>query len=288
MLLYRSALHNFCMPAMVACCIVCSPAVAAKAIEGSLDALRAELNLRYLDSSHWGRIQDYLDNMRRSGSANWTDQQGRNLLDFCLSELPGCDALLVHKILMAGLDPNHAAGATLRTPLHHAATNNDYRMALRLMAFGASTDVKDKDGLRPVDMTRHPQLRVLLRRGYPVELQSEEALEAWEKARQGDAAAMWELSGYYNDDTGIHSTYMSKWAKAEQGSDVDEREKTAWVEQAAARGVAAAQYDLGLRLLFGKGVPQDAAKGRALIRAAATQGLESAATFLRENPAPES
>lgn len=288
MMTYRSLLYHFCVPSVVAACIVSSPAAAASAVEAPLDALGTELKHRYLESPHWDRIQEYLDNIRRSGSSDWTDQQGRNLLEFCLSELPGCDALLVHKILMTGLEPDHAAGSMLRSPLHYAARNNDYRMALRLLAFGARADVKDKAGLRPVDMTRHPQLRVLLRRGYPVELQSEEALLAWEKARQGDAVAMWELSGYYNDDTGMHSTYMSKWAKAEQGGDVDEREKIAWVEQAAARGVAAAQYDLGLRLFFGKGGSQDAAKGHGFIRAAASQGLEPAAAFLRENPVPES
>lgn len=284
---HYSFLNLFCAPVVAICCIVCPSAAAADGLDSGLNALAGSLAARYMDSPQWPALHSYLLNMRSSGNANWRNRQGCSLLEYCLRELPGCDARLVHQLLLTGLDPNTAEPATGLTPLHRAASANDYRMALRLLAFGAKAAAKDKNGCCPVDLTTHPQLRVLLRRGYPVELQSDEALSAWEKACGGEAAAMWEVAGYYNDDTGIHSAYMSKWAKAEQG-DADELEKLAWVEQAAANGVAAAQYDLGLRMLFGRGVSADSARGYALIQAAAGQGMESAIEFLRENPNPES
>lgn len=284
---HHSFLPFICAPVVAVSCIVCPAAQAADGLETGLHELEGVLSARYGTASQWPSLSSCINNMRSSGNANWTDLSGNNLLAFCLISLPDCDAALVHKILLAGLDPNQAEPATGMTPLHRAALAGDYRMALRLLAFGAKADAKDKKGRRPIELTRHPQLRALLRRGYPVELQSDEALEAWEKACRGDSAAMWELSRYYNDDTGIHSAYISKWAKTEQGADADELEKLAWVEQAAAKGEPAAQYDLGLRLMFGRNVPQNAAKGYALIQAAANQGHESAVEFLKENPSPE-
>lgn len=284
----HSFLQFIYAPAVALSCIVCPAAASTADFDARLNELTGSLAARYIASPQWPTLHSYLLNMRSSGKSNWTNRQKYSLLEYCLSELPGCDAALVHKLLLAGLDPNLPGAATGLTPLHYAAKAGDYRMALRLMAYGAKADARDKDGRSPADMTSHPQLRVLLRRGYPVELQSDEALVAWEKAREGDAAAMWELSRYYNDDTGIHSTYMSKWAREEQGGDADELEKLAWVEQAAAGGVAAAQYDLGLRLLFGRGVQADSAKAYSLIQAAGNQGLESAVEFLKENPNPES
>ena len=283
----HSYLKLFCAPVVAVCCIVCPSSVAADELDARLHALTESLAARYKDSPQWSVLHSYLLNMRSCGNANWRNRQGLSLLEYCLRELPGCDAALVHQLLLTGLNPNTAEPSTGLTPLHLAASANDYRMALRLLAFGARATAKDKNGRTPANLTSHPQLRVLLRRGYPAELQSDEALSAWEKACGGEAAAMWKVAGYYNDDTGIHSTYMSKWAKEEPG-DADELEKLAWVEQAAAKGVAAAQYDLGLRMLFGRGASADSAKGYALIQAAANQGLESAIDFLRENPNPES
>lgn len=283
---YHSFLHVFCAPVVALCCAVCPNAVADTGIDARLNELTGSMAARYKDTPQWPVLHSYLLNMRSSGNANWLNRQGCSLLEYCQRELPGCDASLVHQLLLAGLDPNQAERSTNQTPLHRAAKANDYRMALRLLAFGARPGAKDSNGRRPVDMTTHPQLRVLLRRGYPVELQSDEALTAWEKACGGEAPAMWKVAGYYNDDTGIHSAYMSKWAKAEQGGDADALEKLAWVEQAAARGVPAALYDLGLRQMFGMGVQQDAAKGHAHIQAAAKQGYEPAIEFLKENPAP--
>lgn len=283
---HHSVLSFFCAPFVVMCCTASPTAAVDTGIDSRLNELTGSLAARYKQSPQWSVLHSYLLNMRSSGNANWLNRQGVSLLEYCLHELPGCDASLVHQLLLAGLDPNLSDRSTGLTPLHRAARAGDYRMALRLLAFGAKSDAKDKKGLLPVDMATHPQLRVLLRRGYPVELQSDEALAAWEKACRGDSTAMWALSRYYNDDTGIHSAYMSKWAKAEQGGDADELEKLAWVEQAVAKGVPAAQYDLGLRQMFGRGVQQDAEKGHGLIQAAAKQGYEPAVEFLKETPAP--
>ena len=283
---HHSFLSLISVPAVAISCIVSPTAGAADAFEARLDELGCVLSARYATSPQWTALSAYLTNMRSSGNANWSDSSGDSLLVYCLRELPDCDALLVHKLLLSGLDPNLPESSTGLTPMHRAASVGDYRMALRLLAFGAKPDAKDKKGRRPLEMTTHPQLRSLLRRGFPVELQSDEALTAWEKACGGNAAAMWEVAGYYNDDTGIHSAYMCKWARTEQGGDADEREKFAWVEQAAARGVAEAQYDLGLRYLFGRGVPENAHRGYALIQSAGKQGLESALEFLKENPIP--
>lgn len=285
---HHSFLPFICAPVVAVSCIVSPPAQTADGLEAGLNELDRVLSARYSAAPQWLVLSSYIKNMRSSGNANWTDRSGNNLLACCLASLPDCDASLVHKILLAGLDPNQAEPATGMTSLHRAALAGDYRMALRLLAFGAKADTNDKKGHRPIELTRHPQLRALLRRGFPVELQSDEALEAWEKACRGDSAAMWKLSRYYNDDTGIHSAYISKWAKAEQGSDVDELEKIAWVEQAASKGEAEAQFDLGLRLVYGKGVPQNTEKGYHYLRSAAASGLETARDFLNDNPYPES
>ena len=190
----HSFLQFFCTPVVAISCIVCPAAASTADFDTRLNELTAVLSQRYVGSPQWPALHNYLLNMRSSGKANWTNRQKYSLLEYCLSELPDCDAALVHKLLLAGLDPNLPGAATGLTPLHYAAKAGDYRMALRLMAYGAKADARDKDGRRPADITSHPQLRVLLRRGYPVELQSDEALVAWEKAREGDAATMWELS----------------------------------------------------------------------------------------------
>lgn len=283
---HSTLLRALCAPVVAITCIVCPSAEATEGFEIKLQNLTDELAQKYFGTLEWPDLYNYLENMKASGNPSWTDQYGNTLLEHCLWKLPTCDARIVHQILLAGVDPNLPERSTNLTPLHRAAAANDYRKALRLLAFGAKIDAKDKLGRTPLDMTRHPQLRALLRGGYPVELLNDTALNAWKKACQGDADAMWEVAGYYNDDTGINSVYISKWASDEQGADVDELEKIAWVEQAAAKGHAKAQFDMGTRLVNGIGVTQDVHKGYGYIYTAENKGVESASEYLRENPQP--
>ena len=280
-------LRALCAPVVAVTCIVCPSADATEGFEIKLQTLSDELAQKYFGTLEWPDLYNYLVNMKASGNPSWTDRYGNTLLEHCLWKLPHCEAHIIHQVLLTGVDPNLPERSTNLTPLHRAAAANDYRKALRLLAFGAKIDTKDKLDRTPADMTRHPQLRALLRGGVPVELLHEKAHNIWKKACQGDANAMWEVAGYYNDDSGINSGYISKWAKEEMGADVDEREKIAWVEQAAAAGHAQAQFDLGLRLVNGIGVTQDVHKGYGYIYAAEKKGLAAASEYLRENPQPD-
>ena len=208
-----------------------------------LNRLSEEMAGRYLGTPHWPTLNTYLTNMRSTGNATWTDRYGNSLLEYSLLELPGCDAQLVHLMLLAGVDPNLAERSTNLTPLHRAANANDYRMALRLIAFGAKTDAQDKLNRTPADLTGHPQLHRLLKNKQPIELLSEASINTWKKACSGDAAAMFEMAEYYNAASGLHCADMSKWAKKEQASP-NEQESVAWLEQAALLGHKDAQSEL--------------------------------------------
>jgi hypothetical protein len=223
--------------------IVVASATASTEHNHYLNRLSEELAGRYLGTPHWPTLKTYLSNMRSTGNATWTDRYGNSLLEYSLLELPGCDAQLVHLMLLAGVDPNLAERSTNLTPLHRAANANDYRMALRLIAFGARTDAQDKLNRTPADLTGHPQLRRLLINKQPIELLSEASLNTWKKACTGDAAAMFEMAEYYNAASGLHCADMSKWTKKEQASP-NEQESVAWLEQAALLGHKEAQSEL--------------------------------------------
>lgn len=277
-------LRTLCLPTVVLVCSVC-PSAAATPNFDLRSALCTELAERYFGSPQWPTLYNFLSEMEKSGNVNRTDRSGDTLLGYCLRELPSCDARLVQQLLLAGLDPNRPEPATGLTPLHRAALVGNYRLALRLLAFGADVRAKDKNGRTPAELTEHPRLRDLLLGKHPGELRSERAIAAWKKACSGDVAAMWEIAGYYNDDIGEDATYFGEWATDEEG-DPDELEKFSWVEQAAARGYAKAQFDLGMRKVFSRGVPEDISGGYALIAAAQAGGLEAAGDFIRENPEP--
>jgi TPR repeat protein len=208
-----------------------------------LNRLSEEMAGRYLGTPHWPTLNTYLSNMRSTGNATWTDRYGNSLLEYSLLELPGCDAPLVHLMLLAGVDPNLAERSTNLTPLHRAANANDYRMALRLIAFGARTDAQDKLNRTPADLTGHPQLRRLLINKQPIELLSEASINTWKKACAGDASAMFDIAEYYNAASGLHCADMSKWTKKEKANP-NEQESVAWLEQAALLGHKDAQSEL--------------------------------------------
>lgn len=283
---YTSILHALCIPTVALTCTV-SPAATSDKLSSDIVELSAELSHRYYGHPQWPNLYNYLTKIQSTGNPSWRDARGNSLLEYCMQELPDCDARLVHRILLIGVTPNPAERTAKLTPLHRAAQANDYRMALRLLAFGAKADSKDNKGRTPAQLTTHPQLKALLRQAKPQELTSAEALTAWKKAVNGDVAAMAEVAGYYNDDTGLHSTYMSQWCKDEQGADVDELEKIAWLEQAAAKGHSQAQFNLGLRMLYGRGMQQNESRAYTLIIAAQKQGNEDATEFLKENPIPD-
>lgn len=288
---YRNILQSICLPIVAMTCTVCPAAADTNELDFKINELTGELAQRYFGTRHWPVLYEYLSKMHAEGNANVTDAYGNNLMEYCLLNIKDFDARMAHKILLCGLNANMTERSTNLTPLHRAAAANNYRMVLRLLAFGAERSVTDKIDRTPADMTTHQQLVDLLNGGHPAELLSKRAIAAWEKACQGDADAMWELAGYYNqhnwdDESGQDATYLSQWAKDERGADMDELEKIAWIEQAAALGHAKAQYDLGMRMVYGIHMPEDAIKGYALICAAENKGLESASEFLKENPAP--
>lgn len=57
-----------------------------------------------------------------------------------------------------------------------------------------------------------------------------------------------------------------------------------YFESASGQGYPSAQYEYGLALLHGVGVPQDAKEGARLIRAAASAGNETAQEYIQSEP----
>ena len=111
----------------------------------------------YTDTPHYDFVQTCL-----KGKPSTTDKQGRTLLLYCLQEVPEVYfAKQVHWLLMTGQNPNAVIPATGQTALHLAAERNDYRLALRLLAFGADYRVRDKKGRTPAALALMPQLRAL-------------------------------------------------------------------------------------------------------------------------------
>ena len=61
-----------------------------------------------------------------------------------------------------------------------------------------------------------------------------------------------------------------------------------WYRKAAEQGHAEAQYNLGIMLHTGDGIPQDKAQGVQWLRKAAAQGYPEAQEYLEELPKAES
>ena len=230
----------------------------------------------YADSPHWDFMQTSLN-----GNPAATDKQGRTLLLYCLQELPEINfAAQAHQLLLAGQNPNAVIPATGQTALHLAAQRNDYRLALRLLAFGANCRVRDKQGRTPAAVAALPQLRALLRTGTPVELKSDEACDTHAAACAGDAVAQYKMSLFYSDGTGEHADSMSDWVQDPITPDPDAAESRAWLEQAAAADEPRALAELGMRLLWGRDGQQDEAQGRRYLQRAAELGHTGAAEIL--------
>lgn len=232
----------------------------------------------YVDSPHWELLQTCL-----KGNSAATDQQGRTLLLYCLQELQGMNfSNLGQALLLSGQDPNAVIPATGQSALHLAAERNDYRLALRLLAFGANPKLRDKKGRTPAAIATLPQLRTLLRAGTPVELKSDHACDTYAAASAGDAAAQYEMSLIYSDGTGEHADSISDWVNDPATPDPDAAESRDWLEQAAAAEEPRALTELGMRLLWGRDGQQDEAKGRRYLKRAADLGNTRAAEILRE------
>lgn len=236
------------------------------------DALLRE----YADSPHRDFMQACL-----KGNPATTDKQGRTLLLYCLQELPEMNfAAQAQLLLLAGQNPNAVIPATGQSALHLAAQRNDYRLALRLLAFGADYRLRDKKGRTAAAMATLPQLRALLRTGTPVELKSDSACDTHAAACAGDAAAQYEMSLIYSDGTGEQADSMSDWVQDPASPDPDAAESRAWLEQAAAADEPRALAELGMRLLWGRDGQQDEARGRRYLQRAAELGHAGAAEIL--------
>ena len=233
-------------------------------------------------------LQDYADSPHRefmqmclNNNPSATDNQGRTLLLYCLQELPEMNfAELAQRLLLAGQNPNAVIPATGQTALHLAAQRNDYRLALRLLAFGADCRLRDKEGRTAAAVAALPQLRALLRTGTPVELKSDSACDTHAEACSGKAAAQYEMSLIYSDGTGEHADSISEWVSDPAIPDPDAAESRAWLEQAAAAEDPRALAELGMRLLWGRDGQQDEKLGRRYLQRAAELGHAGAAEIL--------
>lgn len=244
---------------------------------GSAADLKDVLN-DYADTPHWEFMLTCL-----KGNAAATDKQGRTLLLYCLQELQGMNfSTLGQALLLSGQNPNAVIPGTGQSALHLAAERNDYRLALRLLAFGANPRLRDKKGRTPAAIATLPQLRAMLRGGTPVELKSDHACDTYAAACEGDAAAQYEMSRIYSDGTGEHADSMSNWVNDPATPDPDAAESRDWLEQAAAADEPRALAELGMRLLWGRDGQQDEAKGRRYLERAAELGNTNAAEILRE------
>ena len=250
-------------------------------IAGLLSTVQAtewgdELLREYEDSPHREFMQTCLNDNPAA-----TDAQGRTLLLYCLQELPEMNfAEQAQLLLMAGQNPNAVIPATGQSALHLAALRNDYRLALRLLAFGADYRLRDKQGHTAADVAKLPQLQSLLSTGSPVELKSKSARDTYAKACAGDAAAQYEMALIYSDGTGEHADSISEWVHAPSSPDPDAAEGRAWLEQAAAADEPRALAELGMRLLWGRDGRQDEAQGRRYLQRAAELGHTGAAEIL--------
>lgn len=115
-----------------------------------------------------------------------------------------------------------------------------------------------------------------------------------ENIRNGQADMMTCASGYYITKKGEHAlarelfevcaeqgwtgamTWMSQLDDNGLGGPEDPDAATGWSRRAAAAGDPVGQFNYGLSLLRGRGIPKDEARGRALVDEAADAGLDVA------------
>ncbi len=258
-----------------------SPVPAAQTCgEGEYEQLAAEL-ARYCGAAYSrADFQDFLRNIKKTGDTDWRNRHGMTLLEYCLLECSENRAAVAQSLLLAGASP-HTPGVNGMTPLHRAAYFNDYRLALRLLAHGAQMGVKDAQGRTPLQLTRHPQLRKLLRTGRPVECKSPFSLDVWRTACAGDVEACYSMSTLYDDGIGEQVGSISAWTADATTPDPDAAERRAWLEQAAKGGDPRALYELGIRLLWGRDGVQDEPRARRYLQRAAAAGHAEAAELLQ-------
>ncbi len=246
-----------------------------------------EMVQRYEGSPHHAKLTQYYENIQCTGNPHTEDVTGRTMLMYCLQELPEMHmAQLIHPLLLAGLNPNTADKVTGRTPLHHAALSNDYRLACRLLAFGADIHKQDKQGRTPAQLAKLPQLQLLLNTGIPSELRSQRAKGIHAKACRNDGAAQYELAQLYRDEATDERISMSAWVNNPHEPDADAAESRCWLEQAAANHYPPAMYDLALRLKWGMDGRENEAEACRLLEEAAKAGHKESIDFLENTPAP--
>lgn len=246
-----------------------------------------ELARQYEGTPHHADISRFVSTMESTGNADVKDKQGCTLLMYCLLELPEMHmASIIHPLLLAGLSPDIPDELTGLTPLHHAARRNDYRLACRLLAFGADRTQRDKQGRTPADLAKLPQLQTMLRTGIPAEIQSPRVAALHAKACGGNAAAQYELARLYRDEATEDIGSMSGWVQEPGSPDADAAESRCWLEQAAAASYPPAMHDLALRLMRGIDGKQDAPAAYKLLQQAAAAGHPDSSEFLKENPPP--
>lgn len=246
-----------------------------------------EMVQQYEGSPHYATLNRYQEDIERTGNANAQDAFGRTMLMYCLQELPEMHmAQLIHPLLLAGMNPNAADKTTGRTPLHHAALSNDYRLACRLLAFGANIRKKDKQGHTPAQLAKLPQLHALLTTGTPAELRSPQAKEFHAKACRDDGAAQYKLAQLYRDESTDERISMSAWAHNPSEPDPDAAESRSWLEQAAANHYPPAMHDLALRLMWGIDGKEHEAEACRLLEEAAKAGYQESIDFLENTPVP--
>ena len=185
-----------------------------------------------------------------------------------------------HELLLAGFNPDAVHPENGQTALHIAALRGDYRLATRLLAFGANPTIKDKEGKTPADLAHARELYAMLLTGTPVELKSNTARSTYAKACRGDADAQFQMHLMYNNGIGEDVGYMS-WVTNE--ADPDAAESFAWLEQAAAQEHPRALYSLAMCYFWGVNMPADKARALRHLRRAAELGNEEAKLFLRDN-----
>lgn len=246
-----------------------------------------EMVQQYKGSPHYAALNRYQEDIERTGNANAQDAAGRTMLMYCLQELPEMHmAQLIHPLLLAGMNPNTADKSTGRTPLHHAALSTDYRLACRLLAFGADISKPDNQGRTPAQLAKLPQLQVLLTTGTPAELRSPQAKELHTKACGNDGAAQYKLARLYRDESTDERISMSAWVHNPSEPDPDAAESRCWLEQAAAHHYPPAMHDLALRLMWGIDGKEHEAEACRLLEEAAKAGYQESIDFLENTPVP--
>lgn len=247
--------------------------------------LAVTLAQTHINSPEWAEIYGYLQDMKGEG-INATICNGDTLLVYALStpDTGLCQTDLIGAILLAGADVHVKQKGTGNSPLHLAASMNDYNIALRLIACGAKINTKNNAGKTPADLAREPHLKQLLRTGIPCELLTNKAKKAYQKAIEGNADACYLIGQLYYSGEGSDVAPQVSWMHGEEPlRDMSHF----WQQLAARKGCIAAKANLGMLYYWGvEGVQQDEAKGYSLLKEAAECGHEGAIEIIQDNQAP--